>query len=217
VVEVPPIVQVPRDRPIPLSFAQQRLWVLDRMESNNPLYNIPRTVRLIGDLNVKALVKALNEIVRRHESQRTTFAIGPDNQPVQVITNSLVLAVPAVDLSGTPQPELAVREIAAEEARTPFDLSKGPLLRAKLLKLDARNHVLLLTMHHIVSDAWSAGIFMQELGEIYSAFLEGKPSPLQEVAIQYADYAAWQRNFLQGTALENQISYLLDHLLGVPP
>jgi amino acid adenylation domain-containing protein len=214
---IPPIVRVPRNKALPLSFAQQRLWVLDHIEPNNPLYNIPRTVRLIGDLKVKALVDALNEIVRRHESQRTTFAIDPDNQPVQVIANSLVLSVPFVDLSSNPQPELEAREIAAEEARTPFDLNKGPLLRAKLLKLDTRDHVLLLTMHHIVSDAWSAGIFMQELGEIYSACLQGKPSPLPELSIQYADYAAWQRSFLQGKALESQINYWREHLRGAPP
>jgi acyl carrier protein len=215
--EIPPIVKAPRDKPLPLSFAQQRLWVLDRIEPNNPLYNIPRTVRLIGDLNVKALVDALNEIVRRHESQRTTFTMGPDGQPVQVIADSLVLGVPVIDLSSKPQSELEAREIAAEEARTPFDLAKGPLFRANILKLDARSHVLLLTMHHIVSDAWSAGIFMQELGEIYRAYLQGKSSPLPELTIQYADYAAWQRNFLRGKALENQIGYWREHLRGAPP
>jgi amino acid adenylation domain-containing protein len=215
--EIPPIVKVSRNGRLPLSFAQQRLWVLDRIEPNNPLYNTPRTVRLIGDLNTKALIDALNEIVRRHESQRTTFATGPDGQPVQVIVDSLVLGVPVMDLSSKPHSEVEAREIAAEEARTPFDLAKGPLLRAKILRLDARNHVLLLTLHHIVSDAWSAGIFMQELGEIYSAYLQGKPSPLPEITIQYADYAAWQRNFLQGKTLENQIGYWREHLRGAPP
>src|SRR6266700_5560518 len=215
--EIPAIVKVPRDKPLPLSFAQQRLWVLDRIEPNNPLFNIPRTVRLIGDLNVKALVDALNEIVRRHESQRTTFTTGPDGQPVQVIADSLVLRVPVIDLSNKPQSEFEAREIAAEEARTPFDLSKAPLLRAKILKLDAQNHVLLLTMHHIVSDAWSAGIFMQELGEIYSAYLQGKSSPLPELTVQYADYAAWQRTSLRDKAQENQICYWREHLRGAPP
>src|SRR5438270_2247378 len=215
--EIPPIVKVPRDKPLPLSFAQQRLWVLDRIEPNNPLYNIPRTVRLTGDLNVKALVDALNEIVRRHESQRTTFSTGRDGQPVQIISDSLILSVPVTDLSNKPQNELEAKEIAADEARTPFDLANGPLLRAKILKLNARDHVLLLTMHHIVSDAWSAGIFMQELGEIYSAYSQGKPSPLPELTIQYADYAAWQRNLLQGKVLENQIGYWREHLRGAPP
>ena len=215
--EIPPIVKVPRDKPLPLSFAQQRLWVLDRIEPNNPLYNIPRTIRLTGDLNVKALVDALNEIVRRHESQRTTFTTGRDGQPVQIIADSLILSVPVTDLGNKPQNELEAKEIAADEARTAFDLANGPLLRAKILKLNARDHVLLLTMHHIVSDAWSAGIFMQELGEIYSAYSQGKPSPLPELTIQYADYAAWQRNLLQGKVLENQISYWREHLRGAPP
>jgi amino acid adenylation domain-containing protein len=214
--EVPAIVKVPRDKPLPLSFAQQRLWVLDRIEPNNPLYNIPRAVRLFGDLNVNALTGALNEIVRRHESQRTTFATGSDNQPIQIIAPSLVLAVPTIDLSSKAQPELEAKEVAAEEARTPFDLAKGPLLRAKILKLGSRDHVLLLTMHHIVSDAWSAGIFMQELGEIYSANLQNQPSPVPELAVQYADYAVWQRNYFQGKVLENQISYWREHLRGAP-
>jgi acyl carrier protein len=217
--EVPPMVKVSRDRPLPLSFAQQRLWVLDRMEPNNPLYNIPRAVRLRGDLNTKALVDSLNEIVRRHESQRTTFAAGKDGEPVQVISEPRALNIPVVDLSTRPEAERegAAKEITAKEARTPFDLSKGPLLRATILKLSAREHVLLLTMHHIVSDAWSAAIFFQELGGLYTAFAEGKLSPLPELAIQYADYAAWQRNFFQGKALEDQLSYWREHLKGAPP
>jgi amino acid adenylation domain-containing protein len=217
--EIPPMVRVPRDQPLPLSFAQQRLWVLDRMEPNNPLYNIPRAVRLTGDLNTKALVNSLNEIVRRHESQRTTFDAGTDGEPVQVIAESFILNTPTVDLSTRPGAErqAAVREIAAKEAQTPFDLSKGPLLRATILKLDSRDHVLLLTMHHIVSDAWSAAIFFQELGVLYTAFAAGTPSPLSELAIQYADYAAWQRKFFQGKALEDQVSYWREHLKGAPP
>jgi acyl carrier protein len=217
--EVSPIVRVPRDKPLPLSFAQQRLWVLDRIEPDSPLYNIPRGVRLKGTLSTKALIGALKEIVRRHETQRTTFSTGPDGQPVQVIHESLDLHVEITDLSNLSADEGADRakEIAAEEARTPFDLSHGPLLRATILKFDEYDHVLLLTMHHIVSDAWSSAIFFHEMGEIYTAFLEGKPSPLPELKIQYADYAAWQRNFLQGQVLENQLSYWREHLRGAPP
>jgi amino acid adenylation domain-containing protein len=217
--EIAPMVKVPRDKPLPLSFAQQRLWVLDRMEPDNPLYNIPRAVRLTGELNTKALVDSLNEIVRRHESQRTTFDADKDGEPIQVIAESFALNIPTVDLSTRPgaEREAAVREIAAKEAQTPFDLSKGPLLRATIVKLDSRDHVLLLTMHHIVSDAWSAAIFFQELGVLYTAFAAGKPSPLPELAVQYADYAAWQRKFLQGKALEDQISYWREHLIGAPP
>ncbi len=132
--------------------------MLDQIEPNNPLYNIPRSTRLKGKLNTQALIDSLNEIVRRHESQRTTFGKAADGQPVQMIAESLVLQVPVIDVSGSPEAEreTEARRIAAEEERTPFDLSKGPLLRARIIKLGAEDHVLLLTMHHIVSDAWSA-------------------------------------------------------------
>ena len=217
--EIPRISRVPRNQPLPLSFAQQRLWVLDQIEPNNPLYNIPRAVRLKGVLNTKAFIDALNEIVRRHESQRTTFTKAKDGSPVQVISELLTLDVPVIDLTTQTQSqrELAATEVAAEESRTPFDLAKGPLLRAKILKLDRQDHVLLLTMHHIASDAWSAGVFFQELSTLYTAFCEGKPSPLPELAIQYADYAAWQRKFLQGKVLEDQLDYWREHLKAAPP
>jgi acyl carrier protein len=216
--EVPAIVKVQRDKPLPLSFAQQRLWVLDRIEPNNPLYNIPRALRLKGNLHIEALTSALNEIVRRHESLRTIFVAGADGEPLQVIAESLKIEVPVRDLSSLPREnaENSARQIAAEEARTPFNLSSGPLLRPALLKLDEQEHVLLLTMHHIISDAWSSGVFFRELGEIYTAFLQGKPSPLPDLAIQYADYAAWQRNYLQGQILENQLNYWRKHLSGAP-
>ena len=162
---------------------------------------------------------SLNEIVRRHESQRTTFATGKNGEPVQVIAEPRALNIPVVDLSTRPEAEreAAAKEITAKEARTPFDLSKGPLLRATIFKLGPRDHVLLLTMHHIVSDAWSAAIFFQELGASTRRSRKGKPSPLPELAIQYADYAAWQRNLLQGKALEDQLSYWREHLKGAPP
>jgi amino acid adenylation domain-containing protein len=215
--ETPAMVRVSRDQPLPLSFAQQRLWVLDRMEPNNPLYNIPRVMRVKGDLKVKAVVDALNEIVRRHESQRTTFAVGKDGEPVQMIAESSELEVPIVDLSVRPEAERAAQEFAAKETQTPFDLARGPLLRATILKLAERDHVLLITMHHVVSDAWSAAIFSQELVTLYTAFAEGTPSPLPELAIQYADYAAWQRKYFQGEVLEAQLSYWREHLRGAPP
>jgi amino acid adenylation domain-containing protein len=217
--EIPPIVKVPRDKPLPLSFAQQRLWILDQIEPNNPLYNVPRSLRLKGKLNTQGLIDSLNEIVRRHESQRTTFAKGADGQPLQVIAESLTLRFPVIDLSGRPEAEreIEAQRIASEEGRTPFDLCTGPLLRARIVKLDAEDHVLLITMHHIVSDAWSAAIFLQELGALYSAFSAGKPSPLPEPAIQYGDYAAWQRKFLQGPVLDAQLNYWREHLKGAPP
>ena len=217
--EIPPIVRVPRDKPLPLSFAQQRLWVLDQIEPNNPLYNIPRSTRLRGKLNAQALIDSLNEVVRRHESQRTTFAKGADGQPVQVIAESLTLDIPVIDLGGRPEAEREAEalRIAAEEEQTPFDLAKGPLLRARIVKLGAEDHVLLLTMHHIVSDAWSAAVLLQELSTLYTSFCEGKPSQLPELAVQYGDYAAWQRKYLQGAALDAQLSYWREHLNGAPP
>ena len=215
----PGIRAVPRDKPLPLSFAQQRLWVLDQIDPNNSLYNVPRAIRLKGKLNINALTDSLNQIVRRHEALRTTFATGTDGAPIQVVADSLVLEVPMVELSRWPaeEREAAAREIASKEARTPFDLARGPLLRAKLLRLDGEDHVLLLTLHHVVSDAWSAGVFFEELGALYTAYLQGQPSPLPELAIQYADYAAWQRSWLEGQVLASQLSYWREHLLGAPP
>jgi amino acid adenylation domain-containing protein len=216
--QIPPIAISPRNENLPPSFAQQRLWVLDQMEPNNPLYNIPRRVRMHGDLDVDALTRALNEIVRRHESQRTTFAV-KNAQPVQVIAPTLVLDVGIRDLSGLPEPDRMseARRIAEEEALTPFDLAIGPLLHASLLKLSSEDHILLLTMHHIVSDAWSAGIFFQEFSSLYESFVSGRPSSLPELTIQYADYAAWQRKWFQGEVLNNQLAYWRNHLQGAPP
>jgi amino acid adenylation domain-containing protein len=208
------IARVSRDQRLPLSFAQQRLWVLDQLEPNNPLYNIPRALRMKGKLNVEALRRSLNEIVRRHESQRTTFAV-QQGQPVQVIVPALALDLPVVDLSAADDAE--ARRIASEEAQTPFDLSKGPLLRAKLLRLAGEDHVLLVTMHHIVSDAWSAGVFLNELSMLYKAFSSGEASPLPELPVQYADFAAWQREWLQGEILEEQLNYWRGQLRGAPP
>jgi hypothetical protein len=189
------------------------------MEPNSSLYNIARAVRLNGDLDVNALIGALNEIVRRHESQRTTFSARENGEPVQVIADSLVLSVPVLNLTAHDEEarEVEAKRIATEEVQTPFDLSKGPLVRAKVLKLGDQEHVLLLTMHHIVSDAWSAAIFFEELNTLYSAFVEGKPSPLPELAIQYGDYAAWQRSFLQGPVLDKQLAYWRDQLRGASP
>lgn len=217
-VDVPPIAPVPRDQDLPLSFAQQRLWVLDQMEPNNPLYNIPRRTRLRGELNLPAFTAALNAIVARHESQRTTFAV-KDGQPVQLIAPNLTLDVSLRDLSNLPE-ESKLSEaarMAEEEALIPFDLAAGPLVRATLVKLASEDHILLLTMHHIVSDAWSAGIFFKEFGELYNSHLSGQPSTLPELPVQYADYAAWQRNWYQGDVLDQQLAYWREHLRGAPP
>ena len=214
----PPIAPVPRNGDLPLSYAQERLWVLDQIEPNNPLYNIPRTLRLRGPLRTDALGKAINEIVRRHESQRTHFVVR-DGDPVQVIIPSLTIPLVIRDLTSDPEDvrEAEARRIAIEEAMRPFDLRETPLVRAHLLRLAAQDHVLQLTMHHIISDAWSAGIFLQELGVLYEAFCAGRPSPLPELKVQYADYAAQERNWLQGEVLGKQVAFWRERLKGVPP
>ena len=214
----PPIMPVERDMALPLSFAQERLWVLDQMEPNNPLYNIPRTLRLKGPLQVAALEKALNEIVRRHESQRTTFAV-QDGHPVQLIAPALTIPLVMQDLANIPEVERdeEARRVAVDESLRPFDLTTGPLVRARLLRLSAEDHVLLLTMHHIISDAWSAGIFLQEMGALYEAYCAGAPSPLPELAVQYADYAVQERGWLQGEVLDKQLAFWRHQLKGVPP
>ena len=217
-IDVPPITPVSRDQDLPLSFAQQRLWVLDQMEPNNPLYNIPRRTRMRGTLNLEAFSQALNGILQRHESQRTTFAV-KDGEPVQVIAPTLELDIALRDLTDCPEEArlLEAARLAEAEALIPFDLAKGPLVRATLVKIADDDHLLLLTMHHIVSDAWSAGIFFQEFGELYNAALANRPSPLPDLPIQYADYAAWQRNWFQGEVLDQQLAYWKEHLRGAPP
>jgi amino acid adenylation domain-containing protein len=214
----PPITPVSRVGDLPLSFAQQRLWLLDQLEPNNPLYNIPRTLRMKGTLNIDTLEASFNEIVRRHEDQRTTF-VTRNGQPVQIIAPSLQISVPVRDLTHLSEParEPEARALAEKEALQPFDLAKGPLVRAQLLRLAPSDHVLLLTMHHIISDAWSATVFFQELSAIYEAFAAGKPSPLPELNVQYADYAAWQRRWFQGDVLRQQVAYWRKQLHGAPP
>jgi amino acid adenylation domain-containing protein len=214
----PPITPISRDGDLPLSFAQERLWVLDQIEPHNPLYNIPRTLRLRGPLRVDALERAINEIVRRHESQRTTVTV-KDGHPVQAIAPSLVIPLVVNDLIAVPEAEREneARRIAVEESLTPFDLSEAPLVRACLLRLAPEDHVLQLTMHHIISDAWSAGIFLQEMSASYEAFCSGNTSPLPELKVQYADYAAQERAWLQGEVLEKQLAFWRKQLKGIPP
>ncbi|MET0622970.1 MAG: amino acid adenylation domain-containing protein [Pyrinomonadaceae bacterium] len=205
--------------PSPLSFAQQRLWFIDQLEPGKPIYNIPLPLRLNGPLKVEALRHALNEIVRRHDALRTTFAVGPDLEPVQSIAPSLELSLRVEDLSGLPGPEReaeAVR-LATCEAQRPFDLERGPLLRARLLRLGTEEHVLLFTMHHIVSDGWSMGVLVKEVAQLYEAFAEGRESPLPPLAIQYADFAEWQREWLHGEVLEAQLAYWKGKLGGELP
>ncbi|MET0396224.1 MAG: condensation domain-containing protein, partial [Longimicrobiaceae bacterium] len=201
----------------PLSFAQERLWLIDRLEPGSAVYNISLARRLRGALDVAALERTLGEIVRRHEALRTTFR-EVDGAPVQVIAPFGGFTLQLDDLSGLAgaDREAEVRRRATEEAELPFDLAAGPLFRAALLRLDETSHVLLLSMHHVVSDGWSMGVFFRELSALYEAYREGRESPLPELAVQYADYAVWQRGHLRGEMLERQISYWKKRLADAP-
>ncbi len=215
--KMPPLAQVSRSGALPLSFAQQRLWFINQLDPGNPLYNIPQMYRLHGTLNQDALEKAINEIVRRHEALRTTFrSLG--GHLVQIITPQLhiPLNLVAVDSIDSEEREAKVRQIAKENALQPFDLAKGPLLRATLLVLEEHKHVLLLTLHHIVGDGWSGNLLARELVTLYEAFSRNLPSPLSELTIQYADFAQWQREWLQGDTLDAQVNYWKKQLAGVP-
>ena len=214
----PPILRVPRNQRLPLSFAQQRLWVLDQIEPNNPLYNVPRAIRLNGALNVEALQTALNAVVVRHEILRTTYH-AEKGEPFQVIAPELELLLPITDLSALPEAarEREAQRIVQQEGSMPFDLARDPITRHMLLKMSDEDHILLLLTHHIASDGWSSGVLLTELTALYEAALLGKPADLPELAIQYADYAVWQRNWLQGEVLERQLSYWKRQLEGAPP
>lgn len=216
--QAPPILPVPRDGDLPPSFAQQRLWFFDQLEPGSSAYNMPAAVRLRGPLNVATLEQSLNEIVKRHEALRTTFAM-VDGRPVQVIAPILMLTLPVVDLRelSETERETEVQRLVTEEAQRPFDLAHGPLLRVTLLRLDAEEYVGLLTMHHIVSDGWSTGILIREMAVLYDAFSSGRSSPLPALLIQYADFAHWQRQWLQGEVLETQLAYWKAQLVGAPP
>ena len=219
---VPPIRPVPRTGDLPLSFAQQRLWFLDRLAPDNPFYNIFGAVRLTGALDVEALRRTFREIVRRHEALRTTFRV-VDGHPIQAIAPMLGFEVPLINLHGFLSEQTATERVRAELARLsieerlrPFNLARGPLVRAYLVRLAPREHTLLLNFHHIISDGWSMGILFRELGALYRAFSEGVPSPLLELPIQYADFAVWQRQWLQGDRLEAELDYWRQQLAGIP-
>jgi len=211
------LVPISRDVTIPLSFAQARLWFLEQLVPGNPFYNVPTAVGLRGRLNFAALEQTFNEIVRRHEALRTTFKM-VSGQPVQVIAPSLSVPLSLVDLQQLPAAEQSaqVQRLTTAESVRPFDLAQDPLLRVQLLVLGKAEHVLLLTMHHIVADGWSIGVLMRELGTLYAAFACGLPSPLPDLPIQYADFAHWQRQWLQGEVLETQLNYWQQQLDDLP-
>lgn len=204
--------------PLPLSFAQKRLWVLEQIEPGHSFYHLPVAMRLTGALSAAVLENVLNEIVRRHDALRTTF-VSIDGAPSQVIAPEVRIPLEVIDLRATPaaEREAEASTLAAREAQRPFDLARGPLFRSMLLRLDEHDHVLLLTMHHIVSDGWSLGVLQRELSAIYSAFAAGRPSPLPELPIQYADFALWQREHLSGSVLDDLLSYWKQKLAGMPP
>ena len=199
----PPLQPVSRDA-LPLSFAQRRLWFLDRLEPGSAAYNLPGAVLLTGPLDVPALALGLAEVVRRHEALRTVFPV-VDGEPVQSV-GPVMMDLPRIDLRGLPELRVEGERLAQEEAQTPFDLARGPVCRAKLLRLDKEEHLLLVTLHHIAADGWSLGIFLHELASLY----EGKALP--DLPVQYADYAVWQR----GLPLEGQLAYWRERLAGLP-
>jgi amino acid adenylation domain-containing protein len=218
--ELTPIRPLARDgaSEFPLSFAQQRLWFIDRLAIDSAFYNIPQALRLNGRLDVPSLERSLNEILRRHEALRTSIT-DSGGRPVQIVHDLTTLSLPLTDLShlSEGEREREALRLTVEEGHRPFDLSVSPLMRAALLRLGEQEHILLVTMHHIVSDGWSAGIFLRELSALYGAFLSGEPTPLAELPVQYADFAVWQREWLRGEVLEEQLDYWKQRLGGELP
>ena len=211
------IPRVTRDKDLPLSFAQRRLWFLDQLDPGSTVYAVAGSLRIKGPLAVEVLERSLNEIVARHEALRTTFAV-KEEEEVQVIAPSLNASLSVMDITHLAERERekeALRQLS-EQADKPFDLWHGPLFRTGLVRLDENDHVLLLTLHHIVSDGWSMSVLYRELSVLYRAFVKGEPSPLADLPIQYADFAAWQRNWLSGEVLETQLSYWRKQLEGAP-
>lgn len=212
---------IPRTAPLPLSYAQQRLWFLDQLEPDSAFYNIPIALHLQGQLNSLALAQSVAEIIRRHESLRTTF-VNVNGEGRQVIADSLHVPLKHIDLSGLPKPirQALAQQLCRQEASTPFDLAGGPLIRTQLLKLreeeDGQEAIFLVTLHHIIADGWSAGVLTREFSSLYQAFSAGGQSPLAELRIHYADYAYWQRQWLSGAVLQKQIDYWQQTLAGAP-
>ena len=222
----PPLKPTPRGPTAPLSYAQERLLFLERLAAGNGAYNIPTAVLLEGRLDVAVLGRSLSTITRRHEALRARYPFVEGKQvqyidPVDSARTEDPFAAQGsiVDLSNLPEVEREVTaaRLTAQEARQPFDLERGPPMRVRLLRLAEQRHILLLTMHHIVSDGWSMGVLVRELGALYTAFVEGRPAPLPELRVQYADYAAWQRQWLEGGLLESEAAYWRKRLAGLPP
>ncbi|MCY7264062.1 non-ribosomal peptide synthetase [Pseudomonas protegens] len=214
---LPDLLPAPRNQPLPLSFAQQRLWFLAQMEGANTAYNIPIGLRLRGQLDGDALQRALERIVARHETLRSRFAQYADEAEVLIAPVEAGLGLLLENLRGHPQADKALQALVQGEASAPFDLQRGPLIRGRLISLADDHHVLLLTLHHIVSDGWSMGVLTRELVALYAAFSRGLPDPLPPLAVQYSDFAHWQRRWLSGAVLEQQAQYWRQALEGAPP
>jgi amino acid adenylation domain-containing protein len=212
-----PIFPVARNRDLPLSFAQERLWFLDQLEPASAVYNLSSAWRLSGSLDLPALERSLSELLRRHEALRTTFS-SFEGRPIQIISQTVTPTLSVIDLThlGQALGEEEAQRLAGEEANRPFDLAHGPLFRATLIRLTEEKHELLLTMHHIVSDGWSMGVLYRELAVLYRAFSSGNSSPLADLPLQYGDFAVWQRAWLQREILEAQLSYWKKQLAGAP-
>ncbi|MFJ3410845.1 orfamide A non-ribosomal peptide synthetase OfaC [Pseudomonas protegens] len=214
---LPDLLPAPRNQPLALSFAQQRLWFLAQMEGANTAYNIPIGLRLRGPLDGAALQQALERIVARHETLRSRFAQYGDEAQVLIAPAESGLELLLENLRGHPQASDALQALVQGEASAPFDLQRGPLIRGRLVSLADDHHVLLLTLHHIVSDGWSMGVLTRELVALYQAFSRGLPDPLAPLAVQYSDFAHWQRHWLSGAVLEQQAQYWRQALEGAPP
>ncbi|BDI19846.1 hypothetical protein ANSO36C_56480 [Nostoc cf. commune SO-36] len=214
---VPPILPRSRNAELPLSYSQTRLWFLDQFDPNSAFYNIPIALRLVGSLKVAALEESLQEIIHRHEALRTNF-ITVDGKPSQIIQTETNWTVSVVDWKhlSTSEQQIASQQLAQQQAIQPFELATQALVRATLVVLSETEHILLMCMHHIVSDGWSMGVFVQELAALYSAYSQGQTSPLAPLPIQYADFALWQRQWLQGDILQKQLSYWQKQLADAP-
>ncbi|HVR07650.1 MAG TPA: amino acid adenylation domain-containing protein, partial [Thermoanaerobaculia bacterium] len=217
----PPLAAGGRPDRLPLSFAQQRLWFLHQLAPESPAYNMPEALALRGPLDLRALAASLRELIRRHETLRTSFPVS-GGEPLQWIAPAAAAAsaflLPSIDLSGLPEPARSAESAALAEraARRPFDLARGPLLRATHLRLGPRTGLLLLNLHHVVADGWSVTVLHRELTELYGAFVAGLPSPLPALPVQYADFALWQRRWLEGEALAAGLAYWRRQLAGMP-
>ncbi len=210
--------RVPGAGPARLSFAQERLWFIAQLDPTSPAYNLPATLRLRGELDAAALARSLAELVRRHEALRTTFAL-VDGRPVQRVGAAGPVSLPYVDLATVPADlrRTEARALSLRDAATPLDLQAGPLLRATLVRLAPAEHLALLNIHHLVSDAWSAGLLVRDTAEIYAALREGRPCRLPELPVQYADFAEWQRERLEGALLAELLGFWKQHLAGELP